>query len=214
MTTIKLSELIAIVGYVDPASKPKPGQVVKKTRARSAIVVAGMDALSRVFVLHTWAKRCSATELIEEIQRVGASLRPQPFKIEGNAMQTLFVECAEYITKRWGKMPVPISSYHQSTHVEKDFRNRTLIQPVLAQGRLFLRDDQHELRAELQTHPRGHLKDLVDALGTCIALLPRHHRGRSAKEDEAEGLAAYLRAKGTPASEITRRIEALHQPRK
>jgi hypothetical protein len=209
MTILPVRDLQAIVGYVDPASKPKPGQAVKKTRARSAIVVVGMDTMSRVFVLHAWAARCSATALLEEIHRVGNLLKPRPFCVEANAMQSLFVECAEYITKRWGQMSVPISPYHQSTHSEKDFRNRTAIQPVLAQGRLFLREDQQELRAELQTHPRGHLKDLVDSLGSCLALLPRLAQGRTTRQSEAEGLAAYLRANGTPASEIQRRVDHL-----
>lgn len=209
MTVTPVKDLIAIVGFVDPSGGKTRAQALKKTRARSAIVVVGMDALERVFVLHAWAQRCSTTALLTEIFRVAELLKPRPFAIEANAMQSLFVDCAAYIAKTFGRKTLNITPYHQPSGIEKDFRNRTAIQPVLAQGRLFLREDQRELRSELLVHPRSPVKDLVDALGSCCALLPRVAGARGSRNAEADGLAAYLRETGVSPHEIERRVQDL-----
>lgn len=204
-----LADLVAVVGFVDPSGGKTRAQALKKTRARSAIVVVGIDALARVFCLHAWAQRCSTTALLTEIFRVAEVFHPRPFCIEANAMQSLFVDCATYIAANFGKRTLHITPYYQPTGIEKDFRNRTAIQPILAQGRLFIADAQRELRAELLVHPRSPIKDLVDALGSCCALLPRVAGARGSRNAEADGLAAYLREVGTAPADIERRVADL-----
>lgn len=206
MTILRPEQLVATVGFVDPSGGKTRAQALKKTRARSAIVVVGIDTIARVFVLHAWAARCSTTMLLEEIFKVGELHKPRPYCIEANAMQSLFVDCAAYIAAHFGHRKLNLAPYSQPTGIEKDFRNRTAIQPILAQGRLFLREDQRELRAELLVHPRSPVKDLVDALGSCCALLPRIAGARGSRNAEADGLAAYLRETGHSPSEIERRV--------
>lgn len=201
--------LVATVGFVDPAGGKNRSQILKKVGARSAIVVVGMDALARVFVLHAWAKRCSTTALLTEIFRVADEFAPRPFAIEANAMQSLFVDCAAYIAGTFGKRSLNITPYYQPTGIEKEFRNRTAIQPVLSQGRLLMTAEQRELRAELLVHPRAAVKDLVDALGSCCALLPRIAGARGSRNAEADGLAAYLRELGTNPADIEQRVADL-----
>lgn len=209
MIILPRSDLVAVIAFVDPSGGKNRSQALKKTRARSAIVVVGMDVLTRVFVLHAWAQRCSTTALLTEMFRVGEVYNPRPYAVEANAMQSLFVDCAAYIAAHFHKKKLNITPYYQPTGIEKDFRNRTAIQPILAQGRLFLREEQRELRSELLVHPRSPVKDIVDALGTCCALLPRIAGARGSRIAEADGLAAYLREIGTAPAEIERRLQDL-----
>lgn len=212
MIALKLSNLVATVAFADPSGGKTPdAQAVKGLGARSAIVVVGTDALTRVFVLYAWAQRCATTRFLEQLYFVADTFQPRPFCIEANAMQSLFVDCAEYIRKMHSQHQVQFSKYVQPSHLNKTFRNRTAIQPVLAQGRLFLSDDpsQQELQAELRVHPRSATRDLVDCLATCCSLLPRVAPPRNRRQDEADALAAYLRDRGTAASEIERRISEI-----
>lgn len=209
MTALRLQDLIAVVAFADPAGGKQGAAKLKRTSARMAIGVAGMDAIGRIFMLHLWAKRCSTPDFLQELYRVAETFHPRPFAIEANAMQSLFVDCAEYIAKCFGKRAIAFTPFNQPTNLDKAYRNRMAIQPPLAQGRLFLRDDQQEALAELQVHPRSPVKDLVDVIGTCCALLPRVKRVDRGVNHEARALATYLRDIGMPASEIQARLEAV-----
>lgn len=209
MTAQRLQDLVAVVAFADPAGGKTGAAQLKRTSARMAIGVAGMDAIGRIFMLHLWAKRCATTEFLHELYRTAEVFHPRPFAIEANAMQSLFVDCAEYIAKCFGKRAIAFTPYHQPTNLDKAYRNRMAIQPPLAQGRLFLRDDQQEALAELQVHPRSPVKDLVDVIGTCCSLLPRTRRIYTFQREEAQALAAYLRSIGTPASQIQARLDAV-----
>lgn len=209
MTALRLQDLVATVAFADPAGGKTGAAKLKRTSARMAIGVAGMDAIGRIFMLHLWAKRCATPEFLQELYRVADLFHPKPFAIEANAMQSLFVDCAEYISQCFGRRQVAFTPYYQPTNLDKAFRNRMAIQPVLAHGRLFLRENQQEALAELQVHPRSPVKDLVDVIGTCCALLPRIKRVDRGVNHEARALAAYLRSIGTPASQIHARLDAL-----
>lgn len=144
---------------------------MKKIRANSALVTVGMDNLERFFVLGAWRGKEPTEQLIQRLFAEYNIWRPARVGIEASAMQTLFADSVEYIAKIQQKR-VPIHQVYQPVRIDKDFRIRTAIQPVLANGRLFLQEGQTELESELRSFPTGNLKDLVDALASAIALCP------------------------------------------
>jgi len=190
------------IGFTDPASGKT---ALKKVRARQAIIIIASDWLQRIFVLYTWAGRIPTSRYLDKIIKVNEDYHPRVFGIEANAMQSLFAdlvtEAAKQRYKRLTFMPV-----HQPTKVDKDFRIRTTIEPVINDGRLFTRENQVELIGELRSFPTGLTKDLVDCLASAIALVPRRPMPVQQNE-EAEALASYLRNTGAPSWYIKKRIE-------
>lgn len=206
---IKLSELYDRYLFLDPAGGKK--ETIRRVRARSALVVCGVDRLSRVFILHTWAKRAGTNEIVENFVSAVEKWRPKVAGVEEVGQQPLLYD--PIITEAVQRsVEVPLAGQRPSTRVDKDFRIRSILQPVVGQGRLFLAEDQHELRAELESFPMSSQKDLVDALAGCVYLIPPP-RENVADNTEAEELARYLREQGTPASEIEQRVkEVAGQP--
>ena len=99
---------------------------------------------------------------------------------------------------------------YQPTKVEKTWRIRSVLEPVINDGRLFLQEDMTDLEAELRGFPTAEYKDLVDALASVIALVPR--RAVKKQEDfEIESTLAYLRETGAPPHYIERRKIELEQ---
>ena len=208
---IPLSLLSNCYSFCDPAGKRKPGETLKRVRARSAIIVVAPDHLSRIFVLYAWAKRCSTDEMIEQIFETQERFRPRIFGIEANAMQSLFADAirreSRILQKRIALLPVS-----QPTGVDKDFRIRAALQPVVAWGRLFVQEHQTDLIHELTSFPMSATKDLVDALASAIALVPQKPTVRQQSE-EIQQLARYLRDSGAPVSYIEQRVAELAQGR-
>lgn len=206
-TTISLSDL-QLFGFTDPASGRRAKSKSEASRlARQAIIVIGSDLYLRVFVLFAWAGRLATSAYITKLITVYDQFRPRVFGIEANAMQSLFADCvrdaAREKLKRANFLPV-----QQSTKVDKDWRIVTTIEPLMADGRLFILDSQTELISEIQGHPTARHKDLADCLASAVSLIPR--RPAQAREsEEATALAAYLRRTGCPPWRIEQRVAAL-----
>lgn len=196
------------VGFADPASKPRAGQRLKKVRARQAIVVIGSDELERIFVLFAWAGRLATSRFIDKIIETCENWKPRVFGIEANAMQSLFADVVQDTALRQMKR-LPIIGVNQTTKVEKDFRIRAAIEPVINSGRLFLLEKQSDLETELRGFPTAATKDIVDCLASAIALMPKRPK-KAQRNEEIEQLAHYLRETGVPAHQIQRRIEELY----
>jgi len=196
---IKLEDLPCRYGFVDPASSKKEHEL-KQVKARSAIVVVAPDWLGRIFVLDTWAKRCSTDELIERMYRVHEVWGLRVLGGEANGLQELFQEAVLRDARLRGKS-LPLRPIHVSTRVDKDWRIRTVLQPVVANGRLFIRPDMSELKIEITSFPLSPIKDLIDALASAIKLIPPRP---TRKEDDSaiQQLASYLRKSGAPPAVI------------
>lgn len=199
MGSIKLDALSERYAFCDPASGKKQREL-KKISARSAIVVVAQDSMSRIFVLHTWAARVSTDELIEKMYEINDRFRPRVFGGEANGLQSLFQDAVIRDAKLRGKH-LPLKKVEQPTTTEKDTRIRHTLQPVIAGGRLFIRDDMTELKTEMEGFPLTPFKDLVDALASAVRLIPPAVT-RPEKRDELDRLLAYLRATGAPATYI------------
>ena len=193
-----------IYGYSDPASEK--GRL-RKVRARQAIIMIAADHLTRIFVLFSWAGRLPTSKYIDKIITVCETFKPRRFGIEANAMQVLFADAVRTEAKRRMKK-INILPIYQPTKVDKDFRIRGDIEPVLNDGRLFIQDKHIELEAEIRGFPTGLTKDLVDCLSTCIRMVPKRTK-RQSRSAEKEALAQYLRESGAPAWYIQKRMEEL-----
>lgn len=206
-----LDALLDVIAYTDPASG-KTGEQIKRTKARQALIVIGQDAIGRVFVLQAWAARLSTPEYVNVLMQADQTWHPKRFGIEANAMQVLFGDTVKMIAELQG-FKIPFEPIYQPTNIKKEWRNRTRLQPFTASGRLFLQENQHELKAELLGHPNYPTCDLVDALATACSILPARQHENRRMDDDLKNLAAYLRETGAPPSYIKQRIEELRQER-
>jgi len=198
MTRLKLNELSRPIFFCDPAAGKR--LAIKRVRARSAIVGITQDNYGRVFVLVAWAARCSTDALTDQIFAFNEQFRPRSFGIEANAMQSLYGDMVGREAK-FRQFKVPILEVKQPTNVDKDWRIRTTLQPVIADGRLFIRAEHMELKQEIINFPMSATKDLIDALASAVKLLPVVHT-RVEHDQELERRLMYLRETGAPAEYI------------
>jgi len=208
MEPIKVEDLVDWTAFCDPAGGKSQ---IKKQQARSAIVVVARDWLDRIFVMYAWADRTSTDKLYEKIFWVNSTFTPSKFGIEANGMQSLFGDGVRR-EARLTNVRIPLVKVLQPNKIEKPFRNRAALQPMIAQGRLFLQDGQLELEEELATHPMSATFDLVDALSSAISMLPKRAKVEQ-DDDEIENMARYLRKSGAPAWIIERRVQEYRMKR-
>lgn len=196
---LKLDELSERYGFVDLASSKKDGEL-KRIKARSAIVVVASDWLGRIFVLDAWAKRTSTDDLIERMYATQDKWKLRVLGGEANAMQELFQEAVMRDARLRGKS-LPLRPVHQPTRIEKDWRIRTILQPIIGNGRLFIPESMTELRTEIASFPLSPMKDLIDAMASAIKLIPPR-RTTPERDAEIDTVVDYLRKTGAPASYI------------
>ena len=201
MRETALATLTERYAFCDPASGKT---ALKHAKARSAIVILAVDDLARLFVLHAWAARCPTDRLIDQILALAEQYRPRLFGIEANAMQVLFADAVMREARYRGKT-LPLTAVVQPTKIDKNWRIRTALQPVIAEGRLFIQPTQHELKHELTSFPMSPLKDLADALASAVTLVPPRTT-RVQQDDERDALADYLRRSGAPPAYIEQRL--------
>lgn len=206
MTEIDFSHLETYM-FCDPAGKPKPGERLRKSRSRQAIVVIQSDWIPRFFVRVAWAGRLPASKFTDKIISIYREYNPRICGIEANAMQELYadmvIERAREKLSRVGMYPV-----YQPTKVDKNWRIRTVLEPVINEGRLFIPHDMPDLESEIRGFPTSEFKDLVDALASAITLVPRRAQEQRDRSEMEETL-QYLRETGAPHHYIERRKKEL-----
>lgn len=195
------------IAFTDPSGGKSATQRLKRTSARSSIIVIGVDELCRVYVLYAWADRCPTDDYVKKIYAANENFHPKIFGVEANAMQTLFGDMLAR-EARTLKMRIPFVPVQQNTKVDKRWRIRSALQPVIAEGRLFVQDNQLELKAELSTHPMSPTVDLIDALASAVALAPKR-ASKVVKDERADALADYLRRSGAKPAYIQERMRQL-----
>jgi predicted phage terminase large subunit-like protein len=205
---LSLSRLKERYAFLDPASGKTGRERLRDGLARSAIVVVAQDQLSRIFVLEAWARRCPTQELVGEMVRVQKEWGVKSFGVEANAMQSLFVDVVAMISRERGES-LPLRAIYQNTRVDKLFRIRTALQPLVADGRLILGEDQMELKNEIKAFPRGQTVDLVDALASVVKMVPELPVEEEVYR-QGEGLAKYLRQQGVKPEYIEQRLNRFY----
>lgn len=203
-----LSERFA---FLDPAAGKKGREQLKKGLARSAIVVVAQDSLQRIMVLEAWARRCPTPELVDKMFMVQKEWRVRSFGVEANAMQSLFTDTVNMIARLKNER-LPLVPIYQDTKIDKMFRIRAALQPIFADGRLIMGEDQLELRNELKAFPRGQTVDLVDALASVVKMLPEIPQEEWVNQ-EGRDLAEYLRKQGISPQYIEERMDRFFRER-
>jgi len=194
---IKLDDLRERYFFVDPAGEK---QAVKRVASESAYVGLAVDDIGRIFVLEDYAARCSTEQLVDKLYAVNERWAPTRIGIEEVGTQQLFVAMVRRdarITKR----PLPIVGIQQSTRQDKDYRIRTILQPILADGRLFILAGAVALRQDIAVFPSSYKKDRIDALASCIRMVPPRRVTRD-RDLELEAHLRYLRESGASAEQI------------
>ena len=197
MTTFPLKDLGPVYSFCDPASGEAS---LKRVASRSAIVVAAPDHLGRIFVLYAWAARIPAGDLMERIYAVNERFAPKSFGIESNGLQTLY-KGAILRDASLRERHLPLVGIKQPTTQQKDNRIRGYLQPLIGNGKLFLRKDMVELQHEIVTFPMNPQKDLVDALASVCGMIPAA-KPRRRFDVEREAKLEYLRRSGAPLAEV------------
>ncbi len=193
MQKLSRDYLIHTVCFLDAAGGKKSKD---KTKARSAITAVSSDAANRIFVRDVWAERCATEKIYQKIYEFNAKYKPEIFGIEGNAQQTLFVDSVSMDAYE-KNIDIPIHCEIQPTSMDKDFRIRTHLQPVVSQGRLFVKKSQYALLEEILDFPMSTIKDIIDSLASAVKLLPKQIFISRASEDSKAHL-QYLRDSGAP----------------
>lgn len=172
--------LMETCAYLDPASAKV--KVVGRESARPAIVVGSMDSMGRLFWRYSWAKRVDINVLVEQIFYIQARFRPSFFGCEANAMQSLFADMLDRETKFTGR-ELPLVAVEQPTNIDKVFRVRTLLHPIIGLGKLLVGPEvSDEHLKEVTSFPTGKLKDVPDALASLVELFPERTTQLEAEE--------------------------------
>lgn len=209
---VPLSDLAERYAFLDPAGSGNSKEV-SRTRSRSACVIVAVDDLQRAFVLSSWASREPTNDLINRLIVTHLKWRPTIFGVEDVALQARFADSVEIVAMQRG-VTLPLYHVKPPPRQDKAFRIESSIQPYLSSGRLFIPEDQDELRYEMRVFPMGERNDLVDALGYALALIPARHRAKSRMEDEEQaGFEEYLLDSGMDLTEARSYMDGTALPR-
>lgn len=199
------STKMEIYAFSDPAAGEE-AVVKRKKTARQTVVVAARDCYNRWFVLYEWAGRVGTGEFRDRILDAYSRFKPTRYGIEANGMQVLFGALVrDEGRKRFGRN-APFVPIYQPKGVKKEYRIRTALQPVISDGKLFIKDKTSDLAQEIRGFPTAKTKDLIDSLATIVTMAPK--QASSANDDhELAEYAKYLRSTRCPAHLITQRVE-------
>jgi len=190
-------------GYADLAAGKDARS--KRRTARQCIVIGARDWLSRWFWLYIWAGRLTTTDFKNKILDTHEQYEPRRFGLEANGMQVLFGSLVrEEAKERFGT--IKMMQIYQPTNVEKDYRIRTGVEPVILQGRFFLQKDEIEARSEMTGFPTAATKDIIDAMETCMNRVAPKQTITRMKDNELESYAKYLRSTKMPAYLISQEL--------
>ena len=154
----KLDQL-DIFAFLDPAGKKKGADALKRVRANAAIAVIGVDHLSRVLVLEAWRGKTSAEATKQKVFELNERWRPKVFGVEANAMQELYADMLILEAQRL-HVQINLQAIYQPTNVDKHWRIRSILNPIINHGRLILQRTQYDLIRELTNFPMSPLVDL------------------------------------------------------
>jgi hypothetical protein len=194
---------LEIYGFCDLAAGKEAR--AKRRTARQVISIAARDWLDRWFFIYIWAGRETATDFKKRIVDAQEMYRPRIFGLEANGMQVLYGSLVREEARLRCGSKVKMIPVYQPTNVDKDFRIRSGLEPLIAQGRLFILPELTDAWIELRGFPTAATKDIVDAMETTIRLAPKRAivvQNRA----EREQYAAYLRSTRIPAHLIEQKM--------
>jgi hypothetical protein len=162
-----------IIMVLDPAIG------LKEHHSRTAITILAMNPDGKVLVIDTWAKHAKKTSndpknpgWLDQLYAFQRQYHPRMCLIEAVAYQKTIGQ--EDITERNTREIEPI--YYEEVKMgyrgpDKDTRIRSVLQPYTEAHRLAIGKHQVLLMGELEAHPFGESKDLIDCLAHGIPRL-------------------------------------------
>lgn len=183
---VLLSKVLRMSFY-DPSSGGK------SATAENAIIVGGMDALKRIFVLAAWSKNCGFGTAVEKWHQLNDS-----FVCYANHFEAVGAhkEVAEIVAQRkWHVVcpycqsdkphrrlvPNPVQPPGSAGLKMKEERIRSYMQSTVEEHRLYLGPGMAELVRQLNSFPHGDLVDQVDSLAYLV-----HYLRPPMSDDEIE----------------------------
>lgn len=167
-------------------------------------MVVGLSTDERIWVLDTWAKRAGTQEIVEMLLNFCERWNPLIAAYEDVAQQSLLWDPILQASLTRG-ITVPLTGVKVRTTVDKNWRIRSILQPLIGQGRLMVQAQHRDLIAEITQFPMSNLKDLIDALaGACSLIRPPVRQGQRAQS--SRDLARWLRETGMSPDEIEREV--------
>lgn len=167
MATIPRTDLSPAYAFLDPHGG---GSDLKRIGSRSAMIIACTDPIGRVFVLHAWAGRVATPVIMARMEQAIERYAVKSFGVETDGLAGLWAD-AMRVNAALRMKRLPLVSVKQPKTQDKIFRIRTILQPVISRGMLFLdlKDPgQIELKNELVGFPMSVRLDMVDALASVI----------------------------------------------
>lgn len=178
---IPLPNLTETYAFLDPAGGKQSTLGMRRIRARQAICVVSPDELGRVFVRHIWADRLPTDQLIEKIYEIDEEWQPKVFGVEANAMQALFADMLALDAKLRG-IRLPLIPITQPTRIDKDFRIRSVLHPLVGHGKLLFPSSLPDTYLnEIIGFPSTQLRDVIDAVASACAMIPPRRSERQAQ---------------------------------
>lgn len=199
----------ATYGWTRSSASGKKKEALKSVRARSAIVVVGVDPLQRIWALDAWAARVGTNEIVKQFMDRVLKWGPVIAAYEDVGQQTLLEDPILNEAEKRG-ITVPLCPVTVTTKVDKNWRIRSILQPIIGAGRFLLNEDLDELKNEITGFPMSSIKDLIDACASACALVPPPQSHDQVNSEE-QNLAEYLRNSGVPAREIEARVHEVRQ---
>lgn len=185
--------------WLDPASG-KVDARLRSVRARSAIVVIGTTLDEKVWVLDAWGKRSGTQEMVQTFVQMCIKWSPVVASYEDMGQQSLLWDPILQEADR-RNVSIPLSGNKVKTSVEKNWRIRSILQPLIGHGRLMIANHLLELKTEITQFPMSNLKDMIDALAGACSLVPPP-KSKSRVDGESRALARWLRESGLPVTDI------------
>ena len=141
---------------VDPASS------TRQTADYSTIVTVAVDDENNRFVLPYYRKRSTPMQLADNIITYFKLYKPDKDRVESVGYQEML---RDYLRRRADEEKIFIAGLEikESPRNSKSSRLETM-EPYFAQNKVFIREDQIELKDELLLYPRGKHDDLLDGL--------------------------------------------------
>lgn len=156
----------------------------KSASAENAQVLAGMDALRRIFVLIAWGKNCTIGEAIENWHKLNDKLRCYKNHYEQVGAQKVVEDlirernlgsigpkgpmCRTCGESHYRISPVAVKPPGGKS---KEERIRMFAQEAFEQGRVYVHESMLKLKGQITAFPHGELVDLFDALAYLCNLL-------------------------------------------
>jgi predicted phage terminase large subunit-like protein len=204
MPTVATNKLYK-TAFADPAGGTNTLLTHAGTRSRASIVVVGQDDLERIFILEAWAKRLPPDQLMAKMFETQFKWKPAIFGMDSSGPQLQF---HQIVKKEARDRNIHWNLRGVAERTDKITFIETVLQPIVAQGRLLRSAVEHEvadLKNEWQSFPGGSYKDIMDALARAVWLLPSSLPAHLRLMDRMQ-LKRYLERTGMDSSQVELRL--------